>query len=107
MGRVSLLMLVLAAAGCTNMPANDTKDLTYSPPEASGLVGVRAYPGANDVCQVIGENDVTVEYLDHTQLLIGCPSNEQGAISDRQAEGAQILETVGAWTLLTVPHEGP
>lgn len=79
----------------------------YSPPEESGLVAVRAFPTQGDVCQVIGESDATVEYLDHTQLLIGCPTNETGAIDDRIAEGAQQLTIVGDWTLLNLPTDQP
>jgi hypothetical protein len=86
--------------GCATAPAVD-----YTPPEASGLVGVSPYPGAGDVCQIIGENDLTAEYLDHTQTLFGCPTHETGAIADRLAEGAVELETIGAWTLYTISNE--
>lgn len=94
---------VAAAAllmGCAPAPA-----VEYTPPEASGLVGVGGYPGPDDVCQVIGENDLTIEYLDHTQTLVGCPTHETGAIADRLAEGAVELETIGAWTLYTISNE--
>lgn len=84
--------------GCAAEP-----EAIYTPPEASGLVAVRAYPGPVDVCQVIGENALTADLLDHTQLLIGCPTHETGAIADRQSEGAVPLEVVGAWQLLAVP----
>ena len=53
---ISALALVTA---CASTP-------DYSSPEASGLIGVRPYPGPNDVCQVIGENELTNQYLDHT-----------------------------------------
>lgn len=93
-GATALLM------GCATAPA-----VEYTPPEASGLVGVGGYPGPDDICQVIGENDLTIEYLDHTQTLVGCPNHETGAIADRLAEGAVELETIGAWTLFTISNE--
>ncbi|MCY4172538.1 MAG: hypothetical protein OXF25_00360 [Cyanobacteria bacterium MAG CAR3_bin_5] len=70
----------------------------------SCLHSVRPYPNTDDVCQVIGENDITVEYLDDAALLIGCPYHETGAIGDRLAEGAQQLDQIGSWVLLSVPE---
>ncbi|MEM8980490.1 MAG: hypothetical protein AAGD04_13470 [Pseudomonadota bacterium] len=78
----------------------------YTPPEADGLVGLRAYPNEGDVCEVLGESPETLAYLDHTALLIGCPWHERGAIRDRQREGAEIVDRVGAWVLLSLPIEG-
>ncbi|MEO1536393.1 MAG: hypothetical protein AAFR73_01580 [Pseudomonadota bacterium] len=75
----------------------------YTPPEASGLVGVRPYPIAADVCQVIGENDLTRDFLDDNALLVGCPRHETGAIADRQREGGVIVGQQGSWVLLNVP----
>lgn len=75
----------------------------YTPPEDSGLIGVRPYPNADDVCVVIGENELTQEYLDDSATLIGCPTQETGAISDRISEGGITLETIGDWVLLSVP----
>lgn len=91
----------LLIALCLALPACAT---AYSPPEDSGLVAVRPYPGANDVCQVIGENDLSIEYLDHTALLIGCPTMETGAIADRIAEGGRSMAVVGRWTLISIPQ---
>lgn len=78
----------------------------YAPPEASGLVSVRPFPGPDDVCQVIGENALTNQYHDHTQILVGCPLAEEGAINDRKAEGGRIVDPVGEWVLISIPTEG-
>lgn len=75
----------------------------YTPPEDSGLIGVRPYPNADDVCVVIGENELTQDYLDDSATLIGCPTQERGAISDRISDGGITLETIGDWVLLSVP----
>ena len=37
-----------------------SQPITYTPPDASGLVSVRPFPGPADICQVIGENDLTM-----------------------------------------------
>ena len=93
-------LLGLALTGCDIGPMTDQ---SYSPPEASGLVAVRPYPTPSDVCQVIGENDLTVDYLDDAAILIGCPAAEPGAIADRMAEGAMQITQVGDWVLLSQP----
>lgn len=86
------------------MACNPAQEARYTPPETSGLISVRPYPNANDVCQVIGENDLTRAFLDDSALLIGCPFTEEGAIKDRLAEGAQRLDQIGAWVLLSAPQ---
>ncbi len=98
-------LAAIAMAACTTQtdPRFEAA-ATYSRPKQSGLVAVRPYPNANDVCQVIGENDVTANYLDHTTLLIGCPANERGAIADRTRAGAKRLDDIGAWVLLALPN---
>ncbi|MEP1355319.1 MAG: hypothetical protein ABJX32_04910 [Tateyamaria sp.] len=75
----------------------------YTPPEDVGLIDVRPYPNAGDVCVVIGENELTQDYLDDSATLIGCPTQERGAISDRISDGGITLETIGDWVLLSVP----
>lgn len=105
---LSALALAMLA-GCATEPVlgygPEPTTTRYTPPAASRLVGVRPYPGPEDVCQVIGENDATVELLDHTTLLIGCPKHETGALEDRQAEGAKIVAHARHWTLLELPIE--
>lgn len=98
-GAISLLTI----ASCCPVSVPVTSGPVYTPPEASGLVGVRPFPKPNDVCQVIGENAQTAEYLDHTRLLIGCPVHEMGAIGDRMADGAERLTQIGDWVLLSLP----
>ena len=95
-------LAALAACATAPDPAEDTS-AAYTPPEASGLKAVRPYPTANDVCQVIGENDLTNEFLDDSATLIGCPYYETGAIADRRNEGAMMIGRIGDWTLLSVP----
>ena len=93
-----LAPIFLALAACEM-----TTTATYSPPEASGLVALRAYPGPNDVCQVVGESPATAEFLDHTATLVACPMSEFGAIADRVDEGGIGVATVGEWALISIP----
>ena len=104
LGVISICGLAaIAIAGCTAQtdPLVETAPAsTYGPPSQSGLVA--GHP--NDVCKIIGENGVTVNYLDHTTLLIGCPEEERGTIADKIRDGAARLEQIGAWVLLSVSN---
>ena len=93
---VSLIAMLAACEAQDN-------EVVYTPASASGLVSVRPYPGPLDVCKVIGENDLTRNYLDDSATLVGCPVGENGAIRDRQREGGQIVAQEGAWVLISVP----
>ena len=110
MKRLAVVFGFLAA--CT--PISDGTDVLgygpeptlfrYTPPEDSGLIGVRPYPSPQDVCMVIGENDATRELLDDAALLIGCPKHEFGAIADRVGEGALVVGHAKHWSLFSLPQ---
>ena len=105
---LSTATIALALLSACAAPSDDTanRETGYTPPEASGLIAVRPFPTEGDVCQVVGENDTTRDYLDDSATLIGCPSNELGAIADRVTAGATLVARAGAWWLLSVPS-GP
>ena len=105
---VSIIFAALASAGCVSPASLDygpepTRS-TYSEPAQSGLVAVRPFPNPNDVCQVIGENQLTSNLLDDSALLIGCPKHENGAITDRINDGGQIVAHARHWTLISIPQ---
>ena len=77
---------------------------TYSDPADSGLFAVRPFPNTGDVCQVIGENALTSNFLDDAAILVGCPKHERGAIADRIAQGGQIVGHAKHWTLFSMPQ---
>ncbi|MDP5325822.1 MAG: hypothetical protein NWS99_04930 [Paracoccaceae bacterium] len=106
--RILTIVLPLMVAGCTTTPplgyGPEPSTFRYTPPESSGLLAFRAYPGPDDVCRVIGENSLTGDFLDDSALLIGCPKLEQGAIRDRVHDGARIVAHARDWTLLSMPN---
>lgn len=98
--------LALAAPGGFSATLEDVAEppvTGYTAPEASDLVAVRPYPGPGSVCQVMGETELTRDFLDHTALLVGCPTQGGGAIGDLVDSGASIVGQDGDWTLLSVP----
>ena len=52
-----------------------------------------------------GESPATVDYLDHSAILISCPDHDLGAIEDRKTEGAKIVGKFNSWTLLQMPEQ--
>ena len=110
MRRYVLVFCALAACtlvdGPSPVPLGSAEPtlFTYTPPEDSGLVGVRPYPMPDDVCIVIGENEATQAFLDDAALLIGCPKHEFGAIEDRLAEGARLVAHREHWSLFSIPE---
>jgi len=98
------VMLAGCGTGITApVDASQPTRFDYTPPEESGLIGIRPYPTPADVCMVIGENDLTENLIDDQSLLIACPKHEKGAIGDRKREGARELAHARHWTLLSVP----
>jgi len=94
--KVTTWTTILSALLLATSSAVNSQD--YSAPEESGLVAVWPYPTPDDVCQVIGKNDLTIN-LHITGILIGCPSHEAGAIEDRISEGAIEITQIGTWVL--------
>ena len=91
------LLPVLLLTACMESPA-------YGPPEDSGLVGVRPFPAEGSPCQVIGENDLTNQFLDDSATLVGCPTAEAEAIAARTGEGGRQVGEIGEWVLFSVPN---
>lgn len=97
---VYLSLVICGLSACT---PPTIEEQAYQSPQDAGLIAVRPYPAADDVCQVIGENDLTREYLGDASLLIGCPAIEVDAIATQKDAGATVMDQIGAWTLLSVP----
>lgn len=73
-------------------------------PDGVGLVVVRSYPNANSACSVIGESAATLDLLDHTYLLVGCPIDNLEANQTLKTSGGHELKRIGQWMLFAVPH---
>jgi hypothetical protein len=102
---IPLGVVFVAATGCASLDHEAAPSTTrYTEAAQSGLIAVRPYPTANDVCEVIGENSLTNEFLDDSAILIGCPKHERGAIAARLGEGGQIVAHARHWTLISVPQ---
>ena len=76
---------------------------SYTEPERSRLNAIRPYPNDDDVCMTLHKDSVTDKLVSDNAVLIGCPTHEKGAISNRLGEGGTVIAHALHWSLLSVP----
>jgi hypothetical protein len=56
------------------------------------------YPSSGDACRRLGESDATVDWLDDSAVLVGCPTKEAA-----RALGGRMVGIIEGITLVSVP----
>jgi hypothetical protein len=56
------------------------------------------YPASGASCRRVGESAATINFLDHTAVLVGCPTQ-----ADAMQLGGKVIATVDGITLVSVP----
>jgi hypothetical protein len=102
----------LSLAACSQPEQTSPTAPISTPPQASTpfawpatlrIVG-HGYPAAGAACRRIGETAATVDYLDDSADLVGCPASDQVAIA---ALGGKSVGQVDGVALISVPRRAP
>lgn len=91
------LPAVLLAAACTPSPEPLVLPETTLPFFGDG------YPSAGDPCRSLGESAETIEYLDHTADLVGCPADLQGLAGFVSDTGAIEVFRQDGYVVYSIP----
>jgi hypothetical protein len=63
------------------------------------------YPRAGDACRRLGESAITMNYLDDSAILVGCPgAPKQTAASALVAAGGRVVGAAEGVTLISIPQ---
>lgn len=95
MKRLVLPALLLAACTPEPTPMPDPTDLPL----------VRPYRAEGDQCMLVGESAYTVDFLDHTADLVGCPEDYEGlGVFVTETGGVEVARHQG-YVLYSVSRE--
>jgi hypothetical protein len=111
-------IIAVGLAGCTpaaTPPAKPDSQQDTSEPQApaetvfvwSSAFNVMGdgYPKPGDPCRRLGESAATVDYLDDSAVLIGCPGAAEAAASAALVTaGGKVVGTADGVTMISIPQ---
>lgn len=115
---ISAILLCVALAACTpaapapEQPAAQADSSEPQPPVQSAFVWPSAfsvmgdgYPKPGDPCRRLGESAATVNYLDDSAILAGCPGTaEDAAAKALVAAGGRVVGAAEGVTIISIPQ---
>ena len=100
LGSVAALSLAACSQPEQTSPTAPISTAPFAWPATLRVVG-DGYPAAGAPCRRIGETAATVDYLDDSADLVGCPASDQAAL------GGKSLGQVDGVALISVPRRAP
>ena len=99
--RLSILALAVLTSCAAVAPPEPEAAVVL--PETSLPVFGEGYPEPGDACRRVGESAETVEFLDHTRDLIGCPEAWAGRDAYARSVDAEEVLRQDGWVLYSIP----
>lgn len=96
---VALLAATVSLSACVHAPGAPAA-ASVAPvawPQSLTLIG-DGFPASGARCLRIGESAATIDFLDHTAILVGCPTP-----ADAMQLGGKPVATVDGITLISIP----
>jgi hypothetical protein len=96
---------IILLSGCNDAASTGNDAPAAAPsadfiwPDSLTVVG-DGYPGPGAPCRRIGETAATVDYLDDSAALVGCPTQ-----AEADKLGGKVLTTIDGVTLVSVPND--
>lgn len=106
---ISAVAAAALLAACSQDTAPASEDIRASDAAAAGTgfawpaslpVFGDGFPGPGAACRRIGESPATVEFLDDSAALVGCPTAQDAA-----RLGGTVLKQIDGVTLVSVPND--
>ncbi|EXG83031.1 hypothetical protein G570DRAFT_0008 [Sphingomonas jaspsi DSM 18422] len=94
------LLAIIACSGSPETTGNSALNSDNSATPAGLPLFGDGYPSKGDPCRRVGESAATVDFLDDSADLVGCPSaKDAGALSGK------VVATIGETILVSVPRK--
>ncbi len=89
----------------TSEPSKADISESFAWPSVIAVMG-DGYPGAGDPCRRLGESALTVNYLDDSAILVGCPGDrsDPAAVAVLAATGGEVMAVAEGVTMISVPQ---
>ena len=99
----TLLLLLTIACGQNTLKESNVSSNTL---EEFGAFG-DGYPDNESPCRKLGESEKTIDYLDHTKTLVGCPGSSKDRASKRilAMSGAKLVDEIDGISLITITNQ--
>jgi hypothetical protein len=96
---VSALAATLTLSSCAQRPAAVAGPAGWTIPWPNTLTPLGdGFPASGAPCRRVGESAATIDFLDHTTILVGCPTQD-----DAIRLGGKVIATVDGITLVSIP----